>query len=52
MIITIQHQLEKTYHKFDVANPDSLTSIEVWTISNEMNVTAIFVNGKYYETMQ
>ena len=50
MIIAIQHQTEKTTHKFKVANPDKLTSIEVWAICFEMNVTAILVNGKYYGT--
>ena len=50
MIITIQHQLEKTYHSFDVKDPDKLASIEVWAICFEMNVKGILVNGKYYET--
>lgn len=50
MIITIRHQLEKTYHKFDVADPHSLTSVEVWAICFEMGVTALLINGKYYET--
>ena len=50
MIITIQHQLEKTYHKFDVIDPNSLTSIEVWAICFEMNVKALLINGRYYET--
>ena len=49
MIIGIQHQLEKTFHSFTVNDPDNLTSIEIWTICNEMNVTALLVNGKYYE---
>jgi hypothetical protein len=49
MIITIQHQLENTIHRFDVKNPDSLASIEVSAICFEMNVIAILVNGKYYE---
>lgn len=52
MIVTIQHQIEKTNHTFDVVNPERLTSIEVWAICSEMNVTAILVNGKYYETKQ
>lgn len=50
MIITIKHQIENTIHKFDVKDPDSLASIEVWAICFEMNVKAILVNGKYYET--
>ncbi len=49
MEITIQHQSEKTYHTFSVADPNKLTSIEVWAICTEMNVQAILVNGKYYE---
>ena len=50
MIITIQHQVEDTIHNFDVRDPDNLASIEVWAICREMNVQAILVNGKYYET--
>ncbi len=50
MIITIQHQIEKTIHTFDVEDPDNLTSIEVLVICSEMNVKGILVNGKYYET--
>ena len=50
MIITIQHQSEKTYHTFSVVNPNNLTGIEVWGICLEMNVTGILVNGKYYGT--
>jgi len=49
MIITIQHQSEKTIHKFKVGDPDNLASIEVLAICFEMNVKAILVNGKYYE---
>ena len=48
MIITIRHQIVKTVHKFDVKDPDNLASLEIWTICTEMNVMAIFVNGKYY----
>jgi hypothetical protein len=50
MTITIRHQIENTVHKFDVKDPDNLASIEVWAICYEMNVKAILVNGKYYET--
>ena len=50
MIVTIKHKIENTIHKFDVKDPHMLTSIEVWAICNEMNVKAILVNGKYYET--
>ncbi len=49
MKIAIQHQSEKTYHIFSVVDPNKLTSVEVWAICSEMNVTAIFVNGRYYE---
>ena len=48
MTITIQHQIEKTYHTFSVINPDSLTSQEVKRICEKMGVEAILVNGKYY----
>ena len=48
MIITIKHQVEKTLHEFEVADPDNLTSIEVLAICSEMNVHALLVNGKYY----
>ncbi len=50
MIITIRHQIERTNHKFDVKDPNNLASIEVWAICHEINVKAILVNGKYYET--
>jgi hypothetical protein len=49
MIITIRHQTENTIHKFDVKDAAKLAPIEVWAICSEMNVKAIFVNGKYYE---
>jgi len=49
MEITIQHQIEKTYHTFTVVNPDNLTNREVCTICTEMKVKAILVNGKFYE---
>ena len=47
MEITIQHQEEKTFHTFNVNDPNNLTAIEVMTICEEMGVVAIFVNGKY-----
>ena len=50
MVITIQHQTEKTIHTFDVVNSERLTSMEVWAICFEMNVTALLVKGKYYGT--
>ncbi len=49
MTLTIQHQTENTIHNFDVKDPDNLASIEVWAICTDMNVTAILVNGKYYQ---
>ena len=49
MEITIQHQSEKTNHTFCVIDPNKLTAIEVCAICSEINVTAILVNGKYYE---
>ncbi|MBL7690600.1 MAG: hypothetical protein JNM41_03330 [Flavipsychrobacter sp.] len=49
MEITIQHQIEKTNHIFTVVDADKLTTTEVCAICREMNVTAILVNGKYYE---
>ena len=45
MEITIKHQTEFTNHVFDVADPNKLTSVEVWAICSEMNVKAILVNG-------
>ncbi len=50
MIIKIQHQTQKTIHKFNVVDADKLTAIEVWAICVEMNVAAILVKGRYYET--
>ena len=50
MKITIKHQTEFTNHTFDVADPNKLTSIEVKKICAEMNVQAVLVNGKYYES--
>jgi len=52
MEITIQHQSENIIHTFSVEDPDKLTSIEVSAICSEMNVTAILVNGKYYERIK
>jgi hypothetical protein len=49
MKIEILHQTERTLHVFEVKDPDRLLPVEVWTICNEMNVTAILVNGKYYQ---
>jgi hypothetical protein len=49
MKITIKHQIEFTYHTFDVVDANRLQPTEVWAICTEMNVNAILVNGKYYE---
>ncbi len=49
MEITIQHQSEKTNHTFSVTDANKLAAVEVWAICTEMNVMAIFVNGRYYE---
>ena len=48
MKIEITHQEDKTIHKYNVLDPNNLTSIEVKRICSDMNVKAIFVNGKYY----
>ena len=50
MEIKIKHQTEYTNHTFDVVDPKNLTSLEVRMICAEMNVQAILVNGKYYES--
>lgn len=49
MKITIKDQAEFTAHTFEVVNPNKLQPIEAWAICHEMNVTAILVNGKYYQ---
>jgi hypothetical protein len=41
MEITIQHQIENTFHTFDVNDPDKLEAVEVWAICGEMNVQAM-----------
>ncbi len=46
MEITIQHQIEKTFHTFDVNDPDKLTDEEVRMICWDMNVVAIFENTR------
>ncbi len=47
--IKITHQLDKTIHTFSVTNPNILTKEEVRKICDRMNVTALFVNGRYYK---
>ena len=49
MEITVKYQTEYSTHTFDVVNADKLHPIEVWTICQEMNETAILVTGKYYQ---
>ena len=47
--IKITHQIDKTVHHFLVVNPDRLLKKEVEKICNNMNVSALFVNGKLYK---
>lgn len=49
MIIEITHQEDKSIHKFEVVNDDTLTRPEIYRICTAMNVKAILINGKYYE---
>lgn len=49
MEITIQHQVEKTFHTFEVLDPDNLTLEEVIFICEKMGVHSLFVNGKLYK---
>jgi hypothetical protein len=51
MEITIQHQEEKTFHKFNVKNPNKLTSKEVVFICLKMGVQSLFVNGRFYKSI-
>lgn len=51
MEITIQHQEEKTFHKFSVKDPNNLTSQEVRFICLEMGVQSLFVNGRFYKSI-
>jgi ribonuclease HIII len=46
--ISVQHQEDKTQHKFFVADSKNLTDKEVKRICQEMGVHALFVEGKYY----
>lgn len=48
MQITLIHQTEKTEHTFEVVDENKLTSDEISTICEEMNVRDIFVCGRYY----
>jgi hypothetical protein len=49
MIIAITHQIDKTIHRFKVKDENKLTAKEVNIICEKMNVTALFIKGKYYE---
>lgn len=49
MKIAIKHQEEKTYHTYEVKDPNSLTPSEVKLICKKMGVSALFVNGRFYE---
>lgn len=46
--ITIKHNTEGEVYEFWVKDPDKLLRSEVEHICAEMNVTALFINGKYY----
>lgn len=49
MIIEITHKEDKTIYKYEVTDANNLKNNEVKRICIDMNVKAIFVNGKYYE---
>ena len=46
--IQITHQTEKTKHRFRIKDANKLTSSEVDRIKKKLRVSALFVNGKYY----
>ena len=50
MEIAIQHQVEKTFHTFQVQDPDNLSLEEVIMICQEMDVHSLFINGRIYKT--
>ena len=50
MEITIQHQEEKTFHKFNVKDPNKLTYLEVSFICLKMGVQSLFGNGRFYKS--
>ncbi len=50
VIISIEHQIEKTQHHFKVKNSKCLLQSEVNVICNQMGVAALFVEGKYYKS--
>ena len=47
--IEITLQTEKTKHRFRVKDANKLTSSEVDRIKKKLRVSALFINGKYYE---
>jgi hypothetical protein len=47
--IEIKHSSEGTIHVFTVNNPNLLNRVEIDIICQEMNLKAIFVNGKIYK---
>lgn len=47
--IKIRHQEDGKYFTFIVKNPNKLTKKEVENICNEMGVSALLVNSKYYK---
>ena len=49
MRVTIQHQVERTFHTFKVKNADKLNKEEVHHICSTMNVETLFINGKIYK---
>jgi hypothetical protein len=49
MRVTIQHQIEKTFHTFNVKNADKLNKEEVKHICHKMSVEKLFINGKFYQ---
>ena len=46
--IEITHQIEKTIHRFRVKDPNKLTTSEVDRIKKKLGVSALLINGKYY----
>ncbi len=47
--IQITHQIENTKHRFRVNDANKLTTSEVYRIKKKLGVSALFINGKYYE---
>lgn len=49
--IKITHQVDKTIHHFHVLDPNNLSKDEVQRICLKMNVTALFINGRFYGSL-